>query len=30
MPEGLHAGLSLAQFADLIAYLESLRGQPAE
>jgi putative heme-binding domain-containing protein len=26
MPEGLHAGLSLEQFADLIAYLESLKG----
>jgi putative heme-binding domain-containing protein len=25
MPEGLHASLSLEQFADLIAYLESLR-----
>ena len=26
MPEGLHAGLSLEQFADLVAYLESLKG----
>jgi hypothetical protein len=26
MPEGLHAGLGLGQFADLIAYLESLKG----
>jgi putative membrane-bound dehydrogenase-like protein len=25
MPEGLHAALSLAEFADLIAYLESLK-----
>lgn len=25
MPEGLHAGLSLEEFADLIAYLESLK-----
>lgn len=26
MPEGLHVGLSLDEFADLIAYLESLKG----
>jgi len=26
MPEGLHTGLTLTQFADLIAYLESLKG----
>ncbi len=25
MPEGLHAGLSLSEFADLIAYVDSLR-----
>jgi putative heme-binding domain-containing protein len=25
MPEGLHAGLSLQQFADLVSYLESLK-----
>jgi putative heme-binding domain-containing protein len=25
MPEGLQAGLSLQEFADLVAYLESLR-----
>jgi putative heme-binding domain-containing protein len=30
MPEGLHAGLSLQEFADLIAYLESLKGQGSE
>jgi putative heme-binding domain-containing protein len=28
MPEGLHVGLTLEDFADLIAYLESLKGQP--
>lgn len=28
MPEGLHAALTLDDFADLIAYLASLRGQP--
>jgi putative heme-binding domain-containing protein len=25
MPEGLHSGLTLSEFADLLAYLESLR-----
>ncbi|MCX6953159.1 MAG: HEAT repeat domain-containing protein, partial [Verrucomicrobia bacterium] len=29
MPEGLQATMSLAEFADLIAYLESLREKPA-
>jgi putative heme-binding domain-containing protein len=29
MPEGLESSLSLEEFADLIAYLESLRGAPA-
>ncbi len=29
MPEGLHAALSLAEFADLIAYLETLKEKPA-
>jgi putative membrane-bound dehydrogenase-like protein len=28
MPEGLHAGLSLEQFADLIAFLETRRADP--
>jgi len=28
MPEGLQAALTLQEFADLIAYLESLKGQP--
>jgi putative heme-binding domain-containing protein len=28
MPEGLHAALTLNQFADLIAYVESLRSDP--
>ncbi len=28
MPEGLHAALTLDDFADLIAYLASLRGRP--
>jgi putative heme-binding domain-containing protein len=28
MPEGLHAGLSPEEFADLIAYLASLKGEP--
>jgi putative heme-binding domain-containing protein len=30
MPDGLHLGLSLEEFADLIAYLESLKGSPAQ
>ena len=30
MPEGLQAGLSLQEFADLIAYLESLNQKPPE
>jgi putative heme-binding domain-containing protein len=29
MPEGLHAALTLGDFADLIAYLESLKAVPA-
>jgi quinoprotein glucose dehydrogenase len=29
MPEGLHAALTLEQFAGLISYLESLKGNPA-
>jgi putative heme-binding domain-containing protein len=29
MPEGLQASLSLAEFSDLISYLESLREKPA-
>ncbi len=29
MPEGLHTTLSLAEFSDLIAYLESLKEKPA-
>ena len=29
MPEGLHTALSLAEFADLIGYLETLREKPA-
>ena len=28
MPEGLHAGLSREEFADLVAYLASLKGKP--
>jgi putative heme-binding domain-containing protein len=28
MPDGLHLGLSLEEFADLIAYLESLKSDP--
>jgi len=28
MPEGLQAALTLDQFADLIAYVESLRSDP--
>jgi hypothetical protein len=28
MPDGLHLGLSLEEFADLIAYLESLKADP--
>ena len=28
MPEGLHAGLTLEQFADLVAYLESRKADP--
>ncbi len=28
MPEGVHAGLSPRDFADLVAYLESLKGAP--
>jgi hypothetical protein len=28
MPEGLHVGLTLDQFTDLIAYLESLKTDP--
>lgn len=30
MPRGLHEGLTPAQFADLVAYLESLRGKPTD
>jgi putative membrane-bound dehydrogenase-like protein len=30
MPEGLQAALTLQEFADLIAYLESLKSQPAQ
>ena len=30
MPENLHAGLSLQQFADLVSYLESLKTEPQE
>jgi putative membrane-bound dehydrogenase-like protein len=30
MPEGLHQGLSLAEFADLIAYLGTLKAQPSK
>ena len=30
MPEGLHASLSLAEFADLVGYVESLKEKPAE
>ena len=30
MPEGLQAGLSLEQFTDLIAYLESLRSDATQ
>jgi hypothetical protein len=26
MPEGLYAGLSLQEFADLVSFLESLKG----
>jgi hypothetical protein len=29
MPEGLHAALSLAEFADLVGYMESLKENPA-
>ena len=29
MPEGLHVDLSMQDFADLISYLESLKGSPA-
>ncbi len=29
MPEGLHAAMSPADFADLIAYLESQKEKPA-
>ena len=28
MPEGLQSALTLEEFSDLVAYLESLRGQP--
>jgi putative heme-binding domain-containing protein len=28
MPEGVHAGLSMRDFADLVSYLESLKGAP--
>ena len=28
MPEGLEAGMTLQDFADLVAYLISLKGQP--
>jgi hypothetical protein len=30
MPEGLQAALSLQEFTDLIAYLESLKGPTAK
>lgn len=30
MPDGLHTGLSLSDFADLVAFLESLKAKPKE
>ena len=30
MPEGLYAGLSQQQFADLVSFLESLKGNPEQ